>query len=219
MPRRTLPAASRLRLVTLAAGVDISKETPSQRKDNGIKYGVPLAPSAVATQASTSCSSRCKVSCWRCCWVRGGSIVGKAPCGSKSMTALRPRPLLPSCASRSASTRSCHPERSEGLSTKGAYVRGSRESFARERLGWHKCVGSMLRRLQESGDIAVRVLDCCDQLTPTDVLDRLLCFRASLQEELQAGANVVNVPVADGPVIPLLWPWGRDQRADLPRRS
>src|SRR5437763_10002219 len=51
-PRRARPVACRLRLVTLAEGVAISRVAPSQRKDSGTRYGTPSAGPAVATQAS-----------------------------------------------------------------------------------------------------------------------------------------------------------------------
>src|SRR5262245_53672535 len=78
MPRRALPVACRLRLVTLAEGVAIRMVTPSQRKDSGTRCGVPLAGPAVATQASVSWASRLSVSCLRWLGVRGGGAMLEA---------------------------------------------------------------------------------------------------------------------------------------------
>lgn len=60
-----------------------------------------------------------------------------------------------------------------------------------------------LRRLDETADVAVRVLHGRDQRTATDILDLLLHLGTSVEEHLQALLNVVGTPVGNGPRHPL----------------
>jgi hypothetical protein len=62
--------------------------------------------------------------------------------------------------------------------------------------------------LDESDAVAVCVFHGSDQLAPADVLHLLQRLRASVEERLQRLLDIVDVPVADGPVIPWLWPLG-----------
>jgi len=58
---------------------------------------------------------------------------------------------------------------------------------------------SVSRRLNKPDDVTVCVSYRCNQLTPADILDLLLCSCASVEEQSQLRLDVVNVPVADGP--------------------
>jgi hypothetical protein len=66
----------------------------------------------------------------------------------------------------------------------------------------------MSRGLDKSDDVAVCVFHGCDQLAATDISDRLLHLCSGVEEQLETLLEVVNVPVADGPVMPWLWPLG-----------
>ncbi len=56
-----------------------------------------------------------------------------------------------------------------------------------------------LRGLNKSGDVPVCVFDRRNQFPTTNILDLLLCLRASTEEELQTMLNVGHLPVAHRP--------------------
>jgi hypothetical protein len=52
--------------------------------------------------------------------------------------------------------------------------------------------------LDEADDVAVGVFDAGDQRAVADVLDRFVLLSAGGEEFLEAGADVLDLPVADG---------------------
>ena len=58
--------------------------------------------------------------------------------------------------------------------------------------------------MNEPDDVAVAVFQRCDQLAATDVSDRELHLGASRKESFETLVDVVDVPVADRPVMPWL---------------
>jgi len=65
-----------------------------------------------------------------------------------------------------------------------------------------------LGRLNQPNDVPVRVPHGRHQLASAGIFDLLLRLCASVEQGSQALLDVVNVPVATGPVIPASWPLG-----------
>ncbi len=71
---------------------------------------------------------------------------------------------------------------------------------------------SGLGGLDEADDVAVGVFDGGDQGAAADVLDGFVLLGAGSEKLMEAGVDVLDLPVAEEPGKPRVWPLGSRPR-------